>query len=68
MYLDMTKGIETCPLQGKCLTSSVVYKATVNTNVGETRTYTGCMDSTFKKRHYGHVADTKIRSTEIILN
>ena len=53
------KGIETCPLQGKCLTSSVVYKATVKTSDGEIKTYTGCTDRTFKKRHYGHVADAK---------
>ena len=53
------KGIETCPLQGKCLTSSVVYKATVKTSDGEIKTYTGCTDNTFKKRYYGHVADAK---------
>ena len=54
-------GINTCPLEGKCQTSAVVYQATVSTGDGEIKTYTGCTAGTFKKRYYGHVADMRDR-------
>ena len=54
-------GINTCPLEGKCQTSAVVYQATVSTGDGEIKTYTGCTGGTFKKRYYGHVADMRDR-------
>ena len=44
-----------CPQNGKCLTKSVVYQATVrcdNTNV--VKTYVGLAEGTFKKRWAGH--------------
>ena len=40
-----------CPLQGKCLTKSIVYKATVTTN-RDTKGYTGVSESKFKLRWY----------------
>ena len=50
-----------CPLQGKCLTTSVVYKATVTTS-NDTKIYIGSTEGTFKKRHYGHKSDFKHES------
>ena len=50
-----------CPLQGKCLTTSVVYKATVKTS-NSTKTYIGSTEGTFKKRYYGHKSDIKNES------
>ena len=55
------KGIESCPLEGNCQLSAIVYKATVKASDGEVKTYTGCTDRTFKKRHYGHMADSRNR-------
>ena len=49
------------PLQGKCLTTSVVYKATVKTS-NSTKTYIGSTEGTFKKRYYGHKSDIKNES------
>ena len=42
-----------CPLQGECLTSSVVYEATVTTNEDSHR-YIGLTEGTFKTRFNGH--------------
>jgi hypothetical protein len=51
-------GINTCPAEGKCLTESVVYRATVTETVtGDSETYTGLTANTFKDRWYGHNAD-----------
>ena len=44
---------EQCPLNGKCLTENVVYKATVSSSSG-TKEYLGSTGQTFKKRYYGH--------------
>ena len=44
---------DNCPLQGNCLTSAVVYKATVNHN-GETKTYIGNTGGAFKDRYRNH--------------
>ena len=43
-----------CPLDGKCLVSGVVYKATVVDTDNNTSTYTGLTSNTFKKRFYAH--------------
>ena len=51
------RGVDSCPIGGKCQVSAVVYKATINTDDGVTKTYTGCTDRTFKMRHYGHTSD-----------
>ena len=53
------RSVETCPMNGNCQVSAIVYKATVTANDGEVKNYTGCTDRTFKKRHYGHVADSR---------
>ena len=45
-----------CPLQGKCQTKSVVYRATVTTE-NNTKTYIGSTEKTFKQRFYGHKSD-----------
>ena len=42
-----------CPLSGKCLTPSVVYKATVTTS-DDTKHYIGLTDSIFKTRFSNH--------------
>ena len=45
-----------CPLNGKCLTKSVIYKASVTTRDGneEARTYIGFTKNEFKERFNGH--------------
>ena len=52
-------GVDRCPMQGRCLTSAIVYKATVTAEDGEQKTYIGSTDRTFKERFYGHTADMK---------
>ena len=44
-----------CPLEGKCLTSSLVYKATVKSVSGE-MDYYGLTSNTFKERYNGHTS------------
>ena len=47
---------ESCPFSNNCLDKSLVYEATVNTNLPgyqETK-YIGLTEPTFKKRHSGH--------------
>ena len=48
-----------CPLEGKCLTKSVVYKATVTTN-RDTKEYIGVSESEFKLRWYNHKSSFKL--------
>ena len=45
-----------CPLQGKCLQQTVVYKATIKTPT-DTKTYIGSTENTFKQRYYAHKND-----------
>ena len=45
---------ENCPLQGECLTSSVVYKATVKTSKAE-KFYVGIAEGEFKTRWSDHM-------------
>ena len=42
------RGLNNCPLGGKCLTESIVYKATVTASDGDVRTYTGLTKHKFK--------------------
>ena len=51
-------GVQSCPLDGKCLSKAIVYKATVTASDGEVKTYTGCTEPPFKKRQYRHRSDT----------
>ena len=56
-------GTGTCPVQGRCLTDCVVYKATVKETVsGKEETYTGMTGNTFKDRWNGHKSDTRNQS------
>ena len=49
----------TCPLEGKCLSKSVVYKATVKQENRKTNTYIGLTSNHFKKRFYAHTHSFK---------
>ncbi len=45
-----------CPLQEKCMTKDIVYKATVTTsNTNSTKHYIGMTASTFKERYRNHI-------------
>ena len=43
-----------CPLDGKCLTNNVIYKATVTTSSEITNTYIGMTENDFKTRYNNH--------------
>ena len=43
-----------CPLDGACLTSNVIYEATVTTKTGDTKTYIGMTEHEFKTRYNNH--------------
>ncbi len=52
-----------CPLTGKCLTKSIVYKAEITaTDVGETKEYIGMTAGTFKERFANHKKSLNKRS------
>jgi len=51
---NCTGGIQECPLNGRCQTEKVIYKAEVISEGLENETYTGVTSQTFKKRFYGH--------------
>ena len=42
-----------CPLRGKCLSRSIIYKATVTSGQSE-KIYIGCTETTFKERYANH--------------
>ncbi len=47
---------KTCPLQEKCMTKDIVYKATITTsNTNSTKHYIGMTASTFKERYRNHI-------------
>ena len=47
---------KTCPLDGKCLTPSLIYQATVTRlDTQKTETYIGLTENTFKTRFNGHL-------------
>ena len=50
------RNSDDCPLDGQCLTKTLVYQATVHTDNGASKTYTGLTDLTFKERYNGHTA------------
>ena len=51
-------GTQNCPVGGMCLTSCVVYEATVTqTTTGQKETYTGVTGRKFKDRLYEHRTD-----------
>ena len=53
-----------CPLDGKCLSHSVVYQATVTDENSKIETYTGLTKNTFKKRFYKHRDSFKVKDPE----
>ena len=51
-------GLTTCPVEGKCQTTGVVYQASVKEiTTGKIETYTGATARRFKDRLYEHRAD-----------
>ena len=48
-------GISNCPLEGKCLSTSLVYKAEVDSIQG-TACYIGLASNTFKERYLNHTS------------
>jgi hypothetical protein len=58
--IDTTPGCNcrkntTCPLEGKCLTTGIIYQATVTRqDNNKDETYIGLTDNTFKTRYNGH--------------
>ena len=48
---------DSCPLEGNCLTPSVVYQATVTRqDNNKEETYVGLTENTFKTRYNGHIS------------
>ena len=43
-----------CPLDGACLTSNIIYQATVTTTSGNSRSYIGMTENEFKTRYNNH--------------
>ena len=52
-HCNCNDGIENCPLQGKCMTESLVYKAIVKTE-NDSKEYIGLSSTEFKKRYSNH--------------
>ena len=51
-----------CPLEGKCRTKCVIYKALVRTPNGKTMSYYGCCETDFKACYYNHKQSFKTSS------
>ena len=51
-----------CPLEGKCLTKCVIYKASICTPNSKTMSYYGCCETDFKARYYNHKQSFKTLS------
>ena len=56
--------VQPCPLDAKCMTECIVYKATLTAKDGEVKTYIGMTEPPFKKRMYKHNADRRDRNLE----
>ena len=55
-----------CPLEGKCRTKCVIYKASICTSKGKTISYYGCCETDFKARYYNHKqTSSKRHQTEL---
>ena len=48
-----------CPLEGKCLTKGVIYKASICTPNGKTKSYYGCCETDFKAHFYNDKQSSK---------
>ena len=53
---------DSCPLEGKCLTSSLVYQATVSSDICKEENYIGLTSNTFKQRWTQHTCSFKHKS------
>ena len=54
-----------CPMDGNCLTESVVYQAVVKNNRSDNaKTYIGLTEGTFKQRFYGHTSSFRHEKQE----
>ena len=58
------KGVKTCPLDGKCQTKSLVYKAEVAREDGVEKEYLGQTNITFKLRWNNHKSECKLPHKE----
>ena len=58
------KSKPNCPLEGKCLSRNIVYKATVTSDTDSTMQYIGLSSTTFKERlgNHTHSFKTKAKS------
>lgn len=52
-----------CPMNGKCLSTSIVYKAEVTTNTGRL-VYYGTSEGEFKTRYNNHTKSFRLRKYE----
>ena len=57
------RNLPDCPLNGKCRTKSIIYKASVSTPNSPTQHYFGCCETEFKTRFYNHRG--KANATEL---
>ena len=59
----------TCPLNGNCLQSSIIYQATVKRNDNDaTETYIGLTENDFKTRFRNHTSSSVTQNTGTLLN
>ena len=61
---NCTRAMGPCPLGGKCLVNSVVYKAEVVENNSTSNTYTGLTSNTFEQIFYRHRHSFHNRNSE----
>ena len=58
-----------CPLDGKCLTSGLIYLATVTRQDNpKDETYVGLTDNTFKTRYNGHTSSFRNENKRNAIN
>ena len=54
------KSVKECPLDGKCLSKNIVYKAQIKSqNNGTVKTYIGMTSNAFKERYRNHIKSFK---------
>ena len=55
-------GIEACPMRGECCRDKITYQATVTrSDTGQTSTYTGLSEPSFKFRYNNHKSSFNLR-------
>ena len=55
-------GPEDCPVEGKCQTAGVIYKATVTTSQNLVFKYIGLTEKKFKERWRQHLSNFRTRN------